>query len=72
MPVSPDHPLYSITDCLSPGRNCQGHCDGGIVCEAHPDQPMEHPGCGGAGMPCEDERCDFDAVTLAARAQIAA
>jgi hypothetical protein len=22
------------------------------ICEAHPDQPMDHDGCGGAGMPC--------------------
>lgn len=22
------------------------------VCEEHPDKPMFHDGCGGAGMPC--------------------
>ena len=22
------------------------------ICEAHPDQPWEHDGCGGAGLPC--------------------
>jgi hypothetical protein len=32
-------------------KRCQ---DIGWVCEGHDDQPWEHDGCGGVGMPCPD------------------
>ena len=28
--------------------------DTGWVCEEHPDKPMDHDGCLGAGEPCPD------------------
>lgn len=30
-------------------KRCQGKQ---WVCERHPEKPMWHKGCGGAGMPC--------------------
>jgi hypothetical protein len=32
--------------------SCKVCAGTGWVCESHPDQPMDHDGCGGAGMPC--------------------
>lgn len=31
----------------------------GFMCEDHPDQPMDHDGCRGAGVPCEEPGCPF-------------
>lgn len=61
--------VHSITQAFQPGNNCQGHCDDGHVCENHPDEPWEHDDCGGAGMPCQDPSCQFDAATVEARQQ---
>ena len=33
-------------------QNCARCQDTHWVCEEHPDKPMDHDGCGGAGMPC--------------------
>lgn len=37
------------------------HCDGGWICEEHPDKPwphrLKHGECGAPGMPCRDEQC---------------
>jgi hypothetical protein len=35
------------------------HCDEGWVCEAHPDQPLGHDDCGGAGMQCTNPDCPW-------------
>lgn len=61
--------MRSITEAFTPGVTCQGHCEDGHVCENHPDEPWEHDGCGGAGMPCNDPACNFTAETLEARRQ---
>jgi hypothetical protein len=37
--------IHMIATCT----RCAGT---GWVCEAHPDKPMEHDGCGAAGDPC--------------------
>ena len=34
--------------------NCTRCQDIRWICEEHPDKPMEHDGCKGAGMPCPD------------------
>jgi hypothetical protein len=34
-----------------------GKCADGWICEDHPDQPMGHVHCGGAGMPCQNPAC---------------
>jgi hypothetical protein len=31
---------------------CSRCADTGWICEEHPDKPMDHEGCVGAGMPC--------------------
>jgi hypothetical protein len=31
---------------------CAGSEEPGWLCEEHPDKPMGHDGCGGAGMAC--------------------
>ena len=37
------------------------HCrDTGWVCEEHPNKPMDHEGCTGAGMPCICNRADAE------------
>jgi hypothetical protein len=37
------------------------HCrDTGWVCEEHPNKPMDHEGCAGAGMPCICNRADAE------------
>ena len=43
-----------------PTGSC-GRCLDGWICEDHPDQPWGH-GCGGAGMPCENENCAFSVL----------
>jgi len=41
------------------GKPACGRChDEAWVCESHPDEPWEHEGCGGAGMPCPS--CNTD------------
>ena len=32
-------------------------CDDGWVCEEHPDHPLNHDNCVGAGMPCDNPQC---------------
>lgn len=32
-------------------------CDEGWVCEDHPDRPLNHDGCGGAGRKCDNPDC---------------
>jgi hypothetical protein len=39
-------------------RSC-GQCADGWTCEIHPGKPMEHDGCGGAGVLCENSSCDY-------------
>jgi transposase len=41
-----------------PDRTC-GSCNDGWICEDHPDQPMGHEHCGGAGMPCQNPACPY-------------
>src|SRR5687767_9789140 len=40
-----------------------GHCADGWICEDHPEQPMGHAGCDGAGMPCDNAACGFSIAT---------
>ncbi len=35
------------------------HCRKGWVCEEHRDQPEQHGGCTGAGMPCDHPQCPY-------------
>jgi hypothetical protein len=37
--------------------NCQGHCDKGWVCEAHPGVAWPHEDC--AGVPCPSMNCPW-------------
>lgn len=34
-------------------------CNEGWLCEDHPDQPLNHDDCGGAGMPCDNPECPW-------------
>jgi len=34
-------------------------CDEGWLCEEHPDQPVGHDQCRGAGMPCDNKSCPW-------------
>jgi hypothetical protein len=34
-------------------------CNEGWICEEHPDKRMDHDGCAGPGMPCENAACDY-------------
>jgi hypothetical protein len=36
-----------------------GECEDGWICEEHPDQPMGHEHCSGAGMPCQNPKCPY-------------
>jgi hypothetical protein len=36
-----------------------GQCNDGWICEDHPDRPMGHDHCGGAGMPYQNPSCPF-------------
>ena len=49
---------HSENDGLSEQLGC-GECNEGWICEDHPDQPMGHQHCGGAGMPCQNPACAF-------------
>jgi len=51
-------PVYDRKHTMGSPEGCGG-CDGGWVCEVHPDQAAGHNGCDGAGMPCENEACRY-------------
>lgn len=34
-------------------------CLAGWICEDHPDQPLDHDDCGGAGMRCDNPECPW-------------
>jgi hypothetical protein len=36
---------------------CQ--CWSGWICEDHPDRPVDHDGCGGAGKRCDNPDCPW-------------
>lgn len=50
---------------LSPSQNAETpppircRCDEGWVCKLHPDQPLDHDGCGGAGRQCLNPECPW-------------
>lgn len=53
----PDVRLSTPVRSDAPAAACV--CDEGWVCEDHPDQPLNHDGCGGAGMKCDNRRCEW-------------
>jgi hypothetical protein len=52
--LGPDAAVLPRPDRTMTDLRCKLCRDERWVCEEHPDQPMGHDGCRGAGVPCPD------------------
>lgn len=52
----------AVMKCAKCGDAC------GWICEAHPDKPWPHDGCGAPGTPCDEPGCEHSLLGTASQA----